>query len=406
MMRLDELLKQTDKETTLLILICRIYLETSNHEELSLFIKENSADLNFDRFYELSKTHRIRPLVYKVLSGADTALLPGLITKLESDCRTITFRALNNLKEMFRVVSALKGKGIIVLPYRGPLFSRMYYGDWSMRESSDLDFLIDKKEIKALEFLKDEGYKAKHVYNDYRDEDIHQNSQSIDLNNDVGGKRNIHLEFHYNIVAACYGLNSGYTDARKNTAEFNTGGKTIDVLSHESTAGIILAHHGLQDIWGSLKYYMDLAVIAKEPGQTDWNQIGGFTRKHGFHKLSAAAFHNMEVLTGVKDPFNDEPVESEFTRRLLDLCLLPEKYEDKGFYKLKLRVEGRDTFAWKSKMIKGLLTLFMRPTTDDFEWKYFPPYVFWLYYVCKPPRLIYTYLVRPLIGKKAVFPFR
>lgn len=405
-MRIDELLKKTDTETTLLILICRVYLDTYRHDQLNLFIQENHSNLDYGRLYQLVKRHRIRPVVYKVLSSPGVFPDEELFRQLGTDNRVITLQALNNLNEMFRVISLLKGKGIEVLPYRGPLFSKMYYDDWAMRESSDLDFLIDKKHIQELDSLKKEGYKAKHIFNDYRDKDIHKNSQSIDLNNDDGIKRNIHLEFHYNIVAACYGVRSGYADAQQNTVEFEAGSQKIQALSHESATGIILAHHGLQDIWSSLKYYMDLAMLSKVQDPPDWKQVEVFTRKHGYHKLSEAAFHNMELLTGVINPFSNDIKDNKFAGQLLDLCLSPDIYKHKGFYKLNLRIKGRDTLLWKFKMISGLLTLFFRPTTDDFEWKYFPPHLFWLYYICKPPRLIYKYLLKPLTGKNPVFPFR
>lgn len=404
MLPIDNILRASDAETALLVLSCRIYLGTSRVEELGDFIEVHDADLDCARVYELARKHRIRPVVYKVLANSSGFPDKKVIAKLSDDCRGITLRALNKLKEMFRVISALKSRGVTVIPYRGPLFSKMYFGDWAMRESSDLDFLIDKKDIGKLDFLKDEGYKAKHIYNDYRDIDIHQNSKSIDLNNDVDGKRNIHLEFHYNIVAECYGVHSGYRDAT--TSDFDGGGQTIKVLSNESSAGIILAHHGLQDIWGSLKYYMDLAALVKNTEDTDWSKVMEFTRNHGFYKLSASAFHNMELLTGVKNPIKTAVSDTVYAQSMLDLCLSIDKYADMGFHKLKLRIEGRDDLGWRLKMQRGLLTLFLRPSTEDFEWKYFPKSLFWLYYICKPPRLVYTYLVKPLMGKKAAFPFR
>jgi len=406
MLGIDDLLRDSDAETTFLILCCRVYLGTSNDADLPDFLANHVADFDDDRFYQLVKTHRVRPVVFKALANCKIFNGEKLIEKLGADCRIISLLALNHLKEMFRVISVLQSKGICVLPYRGPIFSKMYYGDWAMRESSDLDFLIDKKHIQELNFLKHEGYKAKHVFNDYRDIDIHQNSQSIDLNNDDGNKRNIHLEFHYNIVAACYGIDSGYEDAQQNNGKFSGGGQTIDVLSHEATTGIVLAHHGLQDIWMSLKYYLDLASLCNGKEQMNWDKVKSFTQKHGFHKLSAAAFHNMELLLGIKNPMKDSPDPGVYSKKLLELCLSPDKFANRGFYKLNLRLQGRDSLIWKVKMIWGLFTLFLRPTTEDFEWKYFPPSLFWLYYICKPPRLVYTYLVQPIFGKKAVFPFR
>ncbi len=404
MQRIEDLLRDSDVETALIVLSCRVYLGTSEVEELNHFIDVHAADLNYDRVYQLARKHRIRPVVHKVLVNCAGFPEKKVIGKLGDDCRVITIKALNNLKEMFRVIAALKSRGVTVLPYRGPLFSKMYFGDWAMRESSDLDFLIDKKDIAELSFLKDEGYKAKHIYNDYRDIDIHKNSKSIDLNNDVNGKRNIHLEFHYNIVAECYGVRSGYEEAA--TCVFDGGGQSIKVLSNESSAGIILAHHGLQDIWASLKYYMDLAVLVRNPAETDWQKVIEFTRKHGFYKLSTAAFYNMELLTGVKNPLKSAMPDTVYAARLLELCLAIDKYASRGFHKLELRIEGRDSLTWKLKMRRGLITLFLRPSTEDFEWKYFPKPLFWLYYVCKPPRLVYTYLIQPLIGKRAAFPFR
>lgn len=404
MISTDALLQQSDIETTLLILICRVYLGTETQETILSFLEQYKATLEYKKFYQLAKRNRIRPVVYSILSAMPVD--KRLLKRLEEDCRNSTLSIFKNLKETERLIDLLEAKNIHVIPYRGMLFSKIYYGEWTMRESSDIDFLIQEKDIPGIiTFIAGEHYHSAIPADDYRNKYLYTSDLSVDVNNDTEQQRNIHLEFHYNISPACYGVDAGYQQLAKDTILFQLNDRCIPVLSSTSNAKMLLAHHGLHDIWVSLKYYLDMAVLSKTP-DIDWKETETFCRKNGYYKLSAAGLYNMELLMGISNPFRAGNKERTLAGKLLKLSLFSDKYHGKKRYKLYLRIKGRDNLLWQCTTIKGLLAIILKPSAEDFKWKYFPPYLFGLYYICKPIRLFTKYIIQPLTGKEPEIKFR
>lgn len=405
MIPLEQIIQQADLETAFLILTCRVYIETETKEALLSFLKEYDTSIDYKKVYQLAKRNRIRPVVYNVLSAlpADTILLK----KLEEDCRSVTLQGFRNLKEMEQIVALMESKGVALMPYRGALFSKMYYGDWVLRESSDIDFLVHPKNIPdILAFIKANNYHSAIAVDDYRHKYLHSNGLSIDVTSQEHKQSSIHLEFHYNISPACYAVAAHYTDFEKDRAFFKLNDRDIPVLSSTANAIMLLAHHGLNDIWVSIKYYLDIAVLLKRSTDIDWKEVKAFCERNGYYKLSAAGLHNTELLMGISNPFSVSDKEKSLANELFPLVIFPDRYRNRKWYKLYLRIKGRDTLLWKWKTIKGLCALMLTPSTEDFKWKYFPPHLFYLYYICKPARLFYKFLIQPLWGKKPEFMFR
>lgn len=404
MIGIDYLLQQSNAETALLILTCRVYISTETQESLLSFLQQHHTSINYQKFYQLVKRNRIRPVVYNVLSPlpVDSALLQWL----EADCRLITLNAFKNLKETERMITLLEEKNIAAVPYRGVLFSKMYYGDWGIRESSDIDFLVQQKDIPALlSIIEEENYHLVIPPGDYRNKYLYSSALSIDVNNDTNQQRNIHLEFHYNISPACYSISAGYQELVKKNVFFRLNDRNIPILSPNDNAQMLLAHHGLNDIWVSLKYYLDMAVVVKT-GSVNWQEVKAFCRRNGYCQLSAAGLHNMELLLGIDSPFQVSEKEKDLANKLFPLSIFPDQYQQKKRYKLYLRIKGRDNIWWKLKTIKGLCSLILKPSEEDFKWKYFPSYLFGLYYICKPIRLFNKYVIQPTRGKKPEVLFR
>lgn len=60
-------------EIALLILCCRVFLKTADNDQLAAYIKAHNID--WQKVYDLSTIHRIRPVIFKVLFPSQYCML-------------------------------------------------------------------------------------------------------------------------------------------------------------------------------------------------------------------------------------------------------------------------------------------------------------------------------------------
>ena len=134
----------------LLIQCCRVHFKTDSIQSLNEKIEkfgENKLAEVLKRVQLLSRLHRIRPVVYRVL--LNTIVPEEFKTLLKNELHSITLQNFSIAKETERIVIKLENAGITLIPYKGVAFSKQFYGDISMRESSDIDLVIDPTSLLA-----------------------------------------------------------------------------------------------------------------------------------------------------------------------------------------------------------------------------------------------------------------
>ncbi|MFN0111295.1 MAG: nucleotidyltransferase family protein, partial [Blastocatellia bacterium] len=64
--------------------------------------------------------------------------------------------------ELWRILEMFKAEGISAIPFKGPTLAMLAYGDLAWREFTDLDILVDERDlVKVGELLASAGYKSR-----------------------------------------------------------------------------------------------------------------------------------------------------------------------------------------------------------------------------------------------------
>jgi len=141
---LDQITTLYGEPMALLIQCCRVHFKSDAIERLNKKIEklgdEKLAEV-LKRVQLLSRLHRVRPVVYRVL--LNTIVPEEFKTLLKNELHSITLKNFELAKETERIVKRLEAANIVAIPYKGVAFSKQFYGDISMRESSDIDLVID-----------------------------------------------------------------------------------------------------------------------------------------------------------------------------------------------------------------------------------------------------------------------
>jgi len=118
------------------------------------------AQMDWDRLLRLARQHGVVPLLYRSLSASCPESVPQdsfnrLRDRFQANARRNVFLT----RELLRLLSVFEAHEIAALPLKGPVLAVSAYGDLALRQFSDLDILVHRRDVpRAGELLLSQGY--------------------------------------------------------------------------------------------------------------------------------------------------------------------------------------------------------------------------------------------------------
>ena len=252
---------QLSLELQILIESIRVVLLNKSKETLTDLIKKTSVDWN--KLNKMTIYHRIRPVVYEAFRQVNfnnnfTENL-GLFAKRQS------IKNLVDSQEVLYILKFLNQHNIPALPYKGQVFLECLYQNKSLRESCDIDIIVQPQNaIKALKLLLADGYQLSvggEPTDDLLERMYHFYGREVGLDKKTMGSKNVHIDFHWGINESFHEYPIGVDDffGEAQQSDFH---KTQLLLP--STNGIfkmLLNHHGGRGCWLKLKDICDFIAF-------------------------------------------------------------------------------------------------------------------------------------------------
>lgn len=271
-------MQSTIKEWNLLLKACQAAISAT-----PINLTQNELEgLDWNKLYAMIRAHKVTALFYKGLTTCpDLTLIPSSFqNKLKQQSLYFVTRNLKNSKELFRLIKLFEKERIEVIPYKGIVLADMAYQELGLRESSDIDILIqpdDFESIKAI--LIKEGYRPSFYLSRF----LHQLFFKLycEYNFDLyegtilnRSTRQFHVEPHWVLGSKMYQTYIDYQTIHTLTAKGQILGTSINKLSPEGLLITTAVHHGGSDQWLHLKTVMDIATILQRfENELDWTLI-------------------------------------------------------------------------------------------------------------------------------------
>jgi hypothetical protein len=398
MLALDQIANLYGEPMALLIQCCRVHFKTESIESLNERIAktgEEKIEGVLRKVQLLSRLHRIRPVVYRVLLNANASI--EFKTALKNELHSITLKNFELARETERIVKKLEAANIVAIPYKGVAFSKQFYGDISMRESSDIDLVIDPASLIAIKpLLEEDGYsitagmevptKARANYYIENKDLCFDKTTTTEL---------FHIELHWMITHPNYQApaNLNKIDTTQ-IMESELAGTQINFLEPTEHFRATLLHHLLHDGMEYLKLMIDIAQAQARISNTSVNEK---ILQLEQHYNTAPILQATEELFGVEQ-INKLPYKNLLADSIIGYCLQSTigRYERHrvfsliGHYKQSLRNRVRfiknkkDQRRFQLSYIHGLI----KPGLGEQEWIPLPSYLDGLYYLIRPLRIL------------------
>ena len=257
-----------------------------------------TQDLDWHAFLQLATFHGVRPLVYHSLRTICWESVPEK-ARLELS----RFYSANSAKnrflagELLHILQQFEADHILAVPLKGPVLAAVVYGDLALREFTDLDILIQERDIrKAREILSNQGYRSS----------LASTVITPDVNVDElrAASTGISVELHWQFSPRRFAPNVTAEHIWKSIKPCEILGRETWSLSSQDMF-LFLAIHGGKHCWSSLKWLCDLAEFIRSNPDLDWP--GLFTRAEALGAARtcrlaahlAAEFLQAEVPPGV-----------------------------------------------------------------------------------------------------------
>jgi len=360
-------------------------------------------------------SHGVLPLLYRALSQVCPDAVPA--AKLEFLKVFYEFNERRNLSLMFellRLLNALAERGVCAVPFKGPVLAASIYGDLALRQFTDLDILVHKRDIlRAKDALLSEGYRPRGSANDSG-----SGSDCLDPNLDsdrsaplspnfytfMRDDGKIIVDLQWRITERLFSFSPESELLWNHLERFQVRETSVITFSPKALL-LILCAHGCKHVWEKLKWVCDVAQTIAVISGKDRATVLEHTLINGNRRMVATGLLLAHELLGatlpddlVKNIRSDRVVTSVATQVCRRLFADADKSlgESKKFiFYLRTKESWAQRMHYCFQYLSRYLDSIFSPTSLERELLPLPEGLAFLHYGFRPLRLAGKYALRP-----------
>jgi hypothetical protein len=169
---------------------------------------------------------------------------------------------------LLKILEALRCAGIRALAYKGPALAMLLFDDFTLREMSDVDILIDHASFSAArKVLIGLGYQSDFPHSRKQDEARLRCDCECEFSDSHGQVR---VDLHWQIIAPHLAQRFDFNELWDRRREVTLGQKSVPTFSAEDTT-LVLAVHGGKHMWQRLSWLADFAESLRQ--ELDWKKL-------------------------------------------------------------------------------------------------------------------------------------
>lgn len=374
-------------EAETLLCCARLHLDEATLARLKSAVDDESFDWAY--LIRLAKRHALLPLLYKNLSAHCPSSVPEIyLNGMQSYIRQHSARNLLLTEELCRILKLFAAHNIKAVPYKGPLLSSQLYGNIFLRRFTDLDILIDRRDVnEAKELLLSQGYRDQYQLTSVQQAAFIESSCEYVF---VSADDRLTIEVHWKFVPRYFSLALAPEPMwpRLRRVPFNQ----LEVLSFApEDLLLILCVNAGKDLWSKLGSLCDISELVKAHGDLNWEFVLEEAEKAGIRRLLLLGLSLAHRLLQTPLPeFISAKVEAdsairalaiEVRERLFREDVAPRSFFQTARFLLRSRERRLDRIRFCNRLLRT-------PTPGDWAFVSLPDNLFFLYHLVRPLRIL------------------
>jgi len=314
-------------------------------------------------------------------------------------------RSLYLAEELTTLIRLFDRHAVGAVPFKGPALAAYVYGDLSLRQFSDLDILVCRRDVAtAKALLISQGYKQK-LPPGGEEELKRLASRNVDQFVRDDGK--VIVELHWRLTPDYFPFAFHLEEHLESLQHISLEGSQVPTFRPEDLL-LILCMHGCKHRWERLDWVCDVAELVRSHAEINWAEAIKQARALGAERMLYVGLLLINEVFQVSLPqevmgkARKQPVIKRLAAQVMErFCrepgeaadLLETPLTDEGimiatlYFHLRVRERVRDKVRYGSH----LLYLALRPSKRDRAIISLPASFSFLYYLLRPMRLVNQY---------------
>ena len=357
-------------------------------------IKQLSEN-NYKIFIIILRRQGILPIVYKnlqfIYKQTQKKELQDLIDILKPHYLNISKKNILLSSELIYLSKILNKNNIKFISFKGPTLSKIAYGDITIRQYSDLDILIQKKDfIYIANVLISKGFKPLYPIDTFID-----NKVMFEMNNDCpfyDSKRGISIEVHWDFFRKL-ALNTKKFKPWQNIQTININNYNLYILQNE-TYLVYHTLHASKHIWERLEWIVDVDRFIRAIPTLDWDKMINMAKELGALKMFLLGIYLSKHYFDTPIPKYIDNLCKKTNLHNIPAFIEEEFHEDNpspedSLTKLIKVIQLRDNLYYKTLTI---LEFIFKPGINERRMIILSDKWFWLYWIIRPFGISYRFI--------------
>lgn len=386
-------------EIQLIIECSKTAIDDKQRERLSSIL---SQPLDWSYILKISRRNGVLPLLSWNLVQKFDQFLPSEIKTVLTETFSKHLRQnMLQTSRMIEIVHLFKSNDIPALPYKGPLLAIQAYKNLALRHFGDLDILILPNHLeKALNLLSLNGYTvltASHWLDNIKS--CLKQKKDISL---ISEDNKVFLELHWKLSRSYFDIPIKTEDLWSESKITTLAGFEVNTLSANHLL-LYLCLHGSKHSWDRLSWICDINELILSQNTIDWNQLIEDAKQLGcenvlnFGLYLAYEFFNLQVpitsqLKNTKKYKTFRTLARETRTRLFSEDTRQLQLYDNYTYQLKLKERFQDKYKLHKYYARRYFHVLLNVNEVDRRNISLPNWLYPLYYILRPTRLVYNFL--------------
>jgi len=267
-----------DREWSLLLAACSAAPPEQKRERILPLVQQQ---VNWPKLFALADHHRTLPLLGRALGLIENAVPAAQMHALKQSQQLNLHKSLLLSRELIRIVGHLAGRGIAVMPYKGPVLAELLYADIAMRQAGDIDLLIRAQDLSCIrDAVRELGYTPHLEFAPWEERAYLKSGYELAFDGAAGPNL---LEVQWAIQPRFYAVDFDLGGLFQRAVTLNVAGQPMRTPSL-SDLFLVLSMHAAKHVWKLLVWLCDIAQLMGRSG-IDWKWIGSQARDLGIVRI-------------------------------------------------------------------------------------------------------------------------
>ena len=387
MLSIERLKKNYKNEEVLIILFTRLYFGTEKVEEIKNFLANKK--INWVLFYKLVNVNSIKSFIYESIRTAQLTIDQQIFDTLKKDTAAIILYGNYQTRLVTDLLKAFKKLGFTVIPYKGITLAQRYYKSIWMRESNDVDFLINPDDLVELkDFLISKGFTSKDNISAHQMPFLKKFHRELSFRAPKG-KLGISgaVELQWRLLEYYFSKFCNYNFLIKHLRDDITETDHIG-LAPTYDFLCVASHHLIGEPLLKFKYLVDLAcMVETSPNQLNWKEIEATFKQHHYTPFLWSGLSALREIIGIGESLPLTPT----TEYQLFVLTLPLSTRTRILAMIKA-ISSKLSFVERIKFQIKIYSWFLLPDVNDLSLTNAPAWTLPFTIPLKFFKLSYSYL--------------